>query len=105
MLLGVCPFMFLLQMCEYAMTVSTPLVCSKHLEEASLQRLDELGVFGFSGSANSNNANSNSNSHKNSGKEQKKKSGGSGGAGSSKKGGTTSKGKGGDQSANHGKHT
>jgi hypothetical protein len=35
-------------MCEYRMTVTSPLVCTKQLEEASLRRLDELGVFGYS---------------------------------------------------------
>lgn len=35
-------------MCEYRLVVSTPLVCSKQLEVASLRRLDDLGVFGFS---------------------------------------------------------
>jgi hypothetical protein len=44
-------------MCEYRMTISTPLVCTKQLEAASLRRLDELGVFGFSkNSANSANS-------------------------------------------------
>jgi len=31
----------------YQITVSTPLVCTKHLESTSLQRLEYLGVFGF----------------------------------------------------------
>jgi hypothetical protein len=35
-------------MCDYRMTVTSPLVCTKQLEEASLRRLDELGVFGYS---------------------------------------------------------
>eukprot|EP01032_Pedospumella_encystans_P014051 gene14051-16159_t len=35
------------EVCEYLFTVSTPLVCTKHLEDTSLQRLDALGVFGF----------------------------------------------------------
>lgn len=44
-------------MCEYRMAISTPLVCTKQLEAASLRRLDELGVFGFSkNSANSGNS-------------------------------------------------
>jgi hypothetical protein len=38
-------------MCEYRMTVTSPLVCTKQLEEASLRRLDDLGVFGYSSSA------------------------------------------------------
>ena len=32
----------------YQITISTPLVCTKYLENASLQRLEYLGVFGFS---------------------------------------------------------
>ena len=41
-------------MCEYEITVSTPLICTKQLESESLQRLDELGVFGFGGKSSKN---------------------------------------------------
>lgn len=32
----------------YKFVISTPLVCTKYLESTALQRLDNLGVFGFS---------------------------------------------------------
>ena len=70
------------QMCEYKMTISTPLVCTKHLESASVQRLDELGVFGFSktgtnanggSTAGSKNSASERAANKNSGKQQRRR--------------------------------
>jgi hypothetical protein len=35
--------------CTYLVTVSSPLACQDHMEAASTRRLEQLGVFGFSG--------------------------------------------------------
>lgn len=46
-------FLFVsLQVCVYKFVISTPLVCTKHLESTALRKLDELGVFGFSSGNN-----------------------------------------------------
>jgi hypothetical protein len=36
------------QMCVYEFSVNTPMACEDEMEDVSLKRLDELGVFGFS---------------------------------------------------------
>lgn len=40
--------------CRYEALVRTPLACSAHIEQQALQRLDTLGVFGFSKPKKSN---------------------------------------------------
>ncbi len=42
-----------LQMCSYKLIVSTPIVCSKYMEEKSFAELERLGVFGFSKTSSS----------------------------------------------------
>ena len=49
--------------CTYHMTVATPLACEEHMEAASTQRLEELGVFGFAGGGGGGGAGEKSKKH------------------------------------------
>ena len=59
--------------CFYALTVQTPLACTPKLEKESMERLEDLGVFGFkrkdstnTGNKNGNDVNTNTISNENS---------------------------------------